>query len=300
MAAAMAFREFNGQCRVVPSLEFTAYMLPHLVGSRALVVGVTASGDTSRVVDALACARALGAHTIAITGNAQGAVGDVTQELIVFALADKEPCPATRSWQASLLALYLLAVRLGEIRGTPMDTGALVGELMGLAPALLDRPSGLERDLRMIADIVSRAPGSVVVGSGPNAGTARFCAAKFVEAIGRLAIGTDIEEWWHVERHLTGPDLPLFVLASPGPSRNRAFEIIAAAKPGWRVIAVADPTDDAIAAHAEWVLPVKSVTREAFSPILWHTFAPSIAAHAAEALGVPLFPGRAGASGVKQ
>ncbi len=130
----------------------------------------------------------------------------------------------------------------------------------------------------------------VMVGSGPSYGTALFSAAKVVEAAGILAIGQDLEEWWHIERFAYPVDMPVFVIAPPGRSYWRAGDLAATAHAlGRRVIAVTHKDDTEVTRHAHTVLPVQGQVREEFSPLLYHLFANYVAFYIAARLGRSLF-----------
>lgn len=126
----------------------------------------------------------------------------------------------------------------------------------------------------------------IMVGSGPSYGTALFSAAKMIEAAGVFAVGQDLEEWSHVERHAYPDDMPIFVIAPPGRSHQRATELAAQAhKLGRRVIAITNDDDTEISRHARAVLPVHGRTREEFSPLLYHPFAGYLACFLTQRLG---------------
>lgn len=140
----------------------------------------------------------------------------------------------------------------------------------------------------MIAD----TPTMVMVGSGPSYGTALFSAAKVIEAAGILAMGQDLEEWWHVERFAYPVDMPVFVIAPPGRSYWRAGDLAATARAlGRRVIAVTHKDDTEVTRHAHSVLPVQGEAREEFSPLLYPLFASDVASYLAARLGRSLFQG---------
>ena len=130
----------------------------------------------------------------------------------------------------------------------------------------------------------------VMVGSGPSYGTALFSAAKVVEAAGLLALGQDLEEWWHVERFAYPVAMPVFVIAPPGRSHWRAGDVAAIARGlGRRVIAVVHQDDTEVTRHAHIVLPVHGEVREEFSPLLYHLFASYVASYVTARLGRRLF-----------
>ncbi|WP_320064509.1 SIS domain-containing protein [Micromonospora sp. RTGN7] len=289
-AAELAFRTLGGvRCTPLSTLRFLAYGGTTPAGDdpgQTLVVGVSASGNTPLVVRSLEQARQRGAATLAVTGTQGSRVTTAAEQAVVVDVADRERSPGIRTYQANLLALLLLAVRLG---GSPEGDGH-VDEIASLGVLIDETLSASRAECRRVAGWCATAEGTMLLGSGPSYGTALYAAAKLVEAAGIGAAGQDVEEWCHVERFAYPVDAPLFVVAPPGRGHDRAAEVAQRAhKLGRRVVAVARPDDEAITAHAAAVLPVPGDVREEFSPLVYHGFASYLAAATAEALGRALF-----------
>ena len=87
------------------------------VDDDTLVVGISQSGETADTLGALRLARALGARTLAIT-NSPGS--QITREVdaVLYTHAGLEMgVAATKTFTTQLALLYLLALRIGELRG---------------------------------------------------------------------------------------------------------------------------------------------------------------------------------------
>jgi glucosamine--fructose-6-phosphate aminotransferase (isomerizing) len=99
-----------------------------------LVVGVSQSGETRDTIHAVRLARDSGARTIAIT-NMMGT--QITQEVerVLYTRAGIEMAvAATKTFTAQVTLLYLLALKLAEIRNTlpPEEIASLLGEVASL------------------------------------------------------------------------------------------------------------------------------------------------------------------------
>jgi len=285
-AAEMAFESLAGvACEPVSALRFAEYAAPWLPSApaRPLVIAISASGRTPRVVQAIEAARRQGALTVAITSTSDGPVTRAADRCLVFDLARPERSPGIRTYQASLLGLLLMAIRLAEARdrGEPRDR-ALRQELAAL-PAMVEATASAIKDrCRAVADMAADSPVLIMTGSGPSYGTALFSAAKMTEAAGVFAAGQDVEEWCHVETNAYPEDMPVFVIAPPGRSHWRAAELAAEARrQGRLVVAVTDAADTGVAARASAHLPVHGQVREEFSPLLYHVFASYLASYLA-------------------
>lgn len=244
-AAQMAFQTLAG-VHAVP-MAANAFVLDNglaLHRRPAALIAVSASGKTSRVVDALARASKHGMLSLSITGSAGGAVAQGAEAHLVVGLRHPEPAPGVRTFQASLLGLLLLAIRLGELNGalTPDSATRWISRLASLAELLDALPHKMQAASEALAHEVAASPFVFFVGSGPARGSAMHAAAKMIEASGRLAVACDSEEWWHIERFAQAGAAPLIVFAAEGESAARAVHLAErACALGRRVALVAPP-----------------------------------------------------------
>jgi glutamine---fructose-6-phosphate transaminase (isomerizing) len=112
-----------------------------------LVIGISQSGETADTLAALRKARECGATVLAIT-NVMGS--QITREAdgVLFTRAGLEiSVAATKTFVCQIAVIYLLALRLAELRGTlpPERIAALVGEIKRLPSAIAEvtgLPSG--------------------------------------------------------------------------------------------------------------------------------------------------------------
>lgn len=296
-AAEMAFEEIGAvTCEPLSALRFLHYGPSASVrpasASRTLVIAVSASGGTERVVQAVRTAKQCGAATLAVTGTPASPVTQAADHTLLVDLPRLERSPGIRTYQASLLGLLLIAIRLGQIRRARSagQSDGLCRELLALADVIDATTPAIKERCRDLANVIAGAPAMVMLGSGPSHGTALFCAAKMIEAAGVFTAGQDLEEWSHVECQAYPDDMPTFVIAPPGRSHWKAVEVAAHAhRLGRRVVAVAHEDDTAVLRHAHTALPVEGQVREEFSPLLYHLFASYLASFVTERLGRMLF-----------
>ena len=89
-----------------------------VLGPNTLVIGISQSGETADTLAALRLARESGAHTLAIT-NMMGTV--ITREVdsVLYTRAGLEMgVAASKTFTAQVVLLYLLALKLAQVRGT--------------------------------------------------------------------------------------------------------------------------------------------------------------------------------------
>jgi glutamine---fructose-6-phosphate transaminase (isomerizing) len=105
-----------------------------VVGPGDLVVGISQSGETADTLAAMRLARERGAAVLAVT-NVMGSQATRDADGVLFTRAGLEiGVAATKTFVSQVAAMYLLALRLAELRGTlPAERrAALVGELKHL------------------------------------------------------------------------------------------------------------------------------------------------------------------------
>jgi glutamine---fructose-6-phosphate transaminase (isomerizing) len=234
-----------------------------------------------------------GALAVAITGNPSSELAELGDKVLDVSIPDFAFAPGVRSYRMSLLALYLLAIRLGEVRDlySQDEANALREELKGTSDAIEATIEAVKDKTRELAEAVAEEKSFVFVGDGPNYATALFGAAKVIEAAGRHAMGQETEEWAHLQ-YFTSIDTvtPTFLISPGHRGHDRAAELVAPmSRVGRGIIAVVPEGDEAIAPKAKWVLPVAGDVREAFTPMVYPVASELFAAHLSDVVGEPFF-----------
>jgi glucosamine--fructose-6-phosphate aminotransferase (isomerizing) len=192
-----------------------------LVDGRTLAIAVTQSGETADTLGALREARRHGARTLAIC-NVVGSMATREADGTVYTHAGPEiGVASTKAFTTQLVAFALVAVHLGQVRGT-LDRG----EAAGLIGQLDRLPVGLEGVLKLdpaieaLARRVSRHDGFLYLGRGINYPIALEGALKLKEISYIHAEGYPAGEMKHGPIALIDEDLPVVAIA-PG---DRVFE----------------------------------------------------------------------------
>lgn len=268
------------------------YPLSHFPNN-PLVVGISVSGTVSRTREAMQLFKQRGLPTVAITANPASPLGQLCDKVIDCAVPDFPPAPGVRSYRMSLMALYLLAIRLGEVRDLYSQDVAngLRQELLQTADAIEATITAVHGKTRQLAEAVAHEKSFVFVGDGPNFATAMFGAAKVIEAAGVHAMGQESEEWAHLQYFSAVESTTPTFLISPGyRGHNRVGELMAPLKDiGRTTIAIVPEGDQLVAADANWVLPVVGNVSEIFTPMVYAVATELFAAHLSDVLGEPFF-----------
>lgn len=299
-AAAMALRHWTGLAvTALPAMEAARYLdsgRPPLAGRNRgmLVVAISSSGEPARVVEATRRLRAMGAMTVGVTANADSRLGRSAEKIIDISIPAAPSAPGTRSYVASLVGGYSLAIRIAEIlMCMTMDAAnALRAEMAAMGGAVGDAVAAARVACEQGTPDWAQVFAIDCLGSGPSYVSARYAAAKLVEAAGLHAVAQDTEEFHHLNFFVDDPgQVPAIVFApSSAEALSRQRELTDTLVELGRPAMVL--TDDPSIAGVDAVA-MPSV-REMFAPILHCGPAAIIAAHAARARAVPHYRGHQG------
>ncbi|HEY3228956.1 MAG TPA: SIS domain-containing protein [Roseiflexaceae bacterium] len=297
VAAELSFEQLAGiATEPLNAMQAGRYGAPYfekMFPRNPLVLGISVSGTVARTREALILARKEGALTVAITGNPAAPLAGIAERIFDCKVPDFAPAPGVRSYRISLLALYLLAIRLAEVRGrmTQDQASALRQQLKGTADTIEATVQSIGAKVRKLAESVADQTQFVFTGDGQNYASALFSAAKVIEAAGRHAIGQDTEEWAHLQYFVNvDTATPTFIISPGGRGHSRAGEMVEIMKRvGRTVVAVVPEGDQAIAGAADWVLPVVGQIPEIFTPMVYAVAGELFAAHLSDIVGEPPF-----------
>jgi glucosamine--fructose-6-phosphate aminotransferase (isomerizing) len=124
-----------------------------VVGEGDLVVGITQSGETADTLAAMRLAREAGAKVLAVT-NIMGSQATRDADAVLYTRAGLEiGVAATKTFVAQVAAMYLLGLRLAELRGTlePARLAELVAELKSLPSRIEETLAAVEGPVRAVS-----------------------------------------------------------------------------------------------------------------------------------------------------
>ena len=229
-----------------------------LAGPGDLVLGITQSGETADTLAAMRVARERGAHVVAVT-NIMGSQATRDADGVLYTRAGLEiGVAATKTHTAQVMALSLLALKLGRLRWALTAAGTL-----DLAEELRRIPDAVE------AYLASGSPASVLEVAG------RYADRPFFLYLGRhVGVPVSFEgalklkeisyvpteaypagEMKHGPIALLEEDSPVVVVATDGHVFDKVISNIQEVRArGARVIAVATEGNEEISQHADDVL----------------------------------------------
>jgi len=230
-----------------------------VVGPGDLVIGISQSGETADTLAAMRLARERGAKVLAIT-NARSSQATRDADGVLFTRAGMEiGVAATKTFVCQVAVMYLLAIRLAELRGTVSSEriAELVKELQRLPHSIDELLGRVEPQIEAIADRFWEAEFFLYIGRHVGLPVALEGALKLKEI---SYISTDAYaagEMKHGPIALLSEKTPVICVATDSPVLEKVISNIQEVRArGAHVIAVTTDGDDRVAHHADATIPI--------------------------------------------
>jgi glucosamine--fructose-6-phosphate aminotransferase (isomerizing) len=230
-----------------------------VVGPGDLVIGITQSGETADTLAAMRLARERGARVLTIT-NIMGSQATRDADGVLFTRAGLEiGVAATKTFVCQVACMYLLGLRLAELRGTlaAERRAELVTQLKRLPHSTAELLADGTQTIDRTAEAHHKAEFFLYLGRHVGLVVCLEGALKLKEI---SYIATDAYaagEMKHGPIALLDQDTPVVVVATESPVLEKVVSNMQEVRArGAHVIAVGTEGDESIAAHAEEVLTV--------------------------------------------
>jgi glutamine---fructose-6-phosphate transaminase (isomerizing) len=228
-----------------------------VVGPGDLVIGISQSGETADTLAAMRTARERGAAVLAVT-NIMGSQATRDADGVLYTRAGLEiGVAATKTFLSQVAAMYLIALRLAELRHTlaPEALRGSIRELKHLPHLIAELLDGGGEAIKEIAQRAYTADFFLYLGRHVGLPVALEGALKLKEI---SYIATDAYaagEMKHGPIALLDESTPVVVVANESPVLEKVISNIQEVRArGARVIAVATEGDARIAEHADEVI----------------------------------------------
>ena len=224
--AAGAFWKFAGlDASDVDSLEFILTDRPYDL-SRLAFFAYSGSGSTVDSIRAARKAREARAYTLAFTSIADSPITQVCEDTLVTAGGFDTGGSDTFHYTARLAASLLLALALGERRQPQaLDYAAVRRELLEIPDRFATVFDGVDARCHTLARRHKGRRAVLVVGSGPNLGTAEEIALKYDEMCHIPAKAMCPGRYIHGAIGLTDEQILTVLVAPPGPAYPQMVDI---------------------------------------------------------------------------
>ena len=217
MCAEVWFARLAGRrLRAVQAMQLSRETYMSLT-PRSVVVAVSHSGTTARVLEAARAARSRGAFVVAVTANPDSELARCADLWIDNSVRDERSNCRTASFQAVSLLMRMLAEQLG----TPDGSRA-----RSFDPTLLEPYVNASR--RQIADIADASlTGNhwIFTGSGLGLAAAEYGMAKAYEAASLPAHSVEMEQFIHCEIFTVREGTNVVIICPAGRTTSRAVEL---------------------------------------------------------------------------
>jgi glucosamine--fructose-6-phosphate aminotransferase (isomerizing) len=235
-----------------------------LVDKDTLCVAVSQSGETADTLGSFREAKTRGARGLAICNVVGSAIAREADDVLYTHAGPEIGVASTKAFTTQLAAFFLLAVRLGRLRGTvTAEQGRRHLEALFEVPMLVERVLKYEDLIKQAAYKFSHARDLLFLGRGPQYPVALEGALKLKEISYIHAEGYAAGEMKHGPIALIDEDMPVMVMAprdsaaEAGVNYEKILGNIQEVRArGGRVIAIHSEGDAQVPKLAEAAIPV--------------------------------------------
>lgn len=234
-----------------------------------LVIGVSQSGETADTLTAIKQAKARGSHILIITNRPDSAMAREADSLIPVNAGIEVSVAATKSYIAQLMAFYLLALYMSEIKGR-IDLSTLTSlkaELM-ILPQKIEQILAGKDEIKAVAKFYANTKDFIYIARGINFPTALEGALKLKEISYINATGYPAGELKHGPIAMLDETMPVLSILMNGYVYEKLLSNSEEAKArNARMIALTNSKDEKLKDLFEHIIRVPDV-QELFSPII--------------------------------
>jgi glucosamine--fructose-6-phosphate aminotransferase (isomerizing) len=262
---------FEDAARTPVEVEYASefrYRNP-VINEKDVVIAISQSGETADTLAAIKLAKESGAFVFAIC-NVVGS--SIAREAHTGAYTHAGPeigVASTKAFTTQITLLMLLALRMGQLRGTLTDEDFdRVTSQMEALPKWIEKVLQMDQSIAKIAEIYKDAANFLYLGRGYNFPVALEGALKLKEISYIHAEGYPAAEMKHGPIALIDKNMPVVVVATKKGHYEKVVSNIQEIKSrDGKIIAVVTQGDTSVRALADHVIEIPDVT-EALTPIL--------------------------------
>ena len=233
-----------------------------VVGPGDLVIGISQSGETADTLAAMRLARERGVKVLAVA-NVMGSQATRDCDGVLFTRAGLEiGVAATKTFLCQVAVIYLLGLRLAELRGTlePARLAELVSEIKRLPHCIDEVLKGVEQPVRDVAEVYWQSEFFLYIGRHVGLPVALEGALKLKEISYVATDAYAAGEMKHGPIALLDESTPVVCVASDSPVLEKVMSNMQEVRArGARVIAIATVGNERIAQAADAVISLPAI-----------------------------------------
>jgi glucosamine--fructose-6-phosphate aminotransferase (isomerizing) len=227
-----------------------------ILDEHCLVVPVSQSGETADTLAALRQGRVSGSRILSICNVRDATIARESDDVLYTHAGPEIGVASTKAFTTQIVALYLLALKLGLARGRlgPNEARGHIRDLMSL-PRLVEHTIELDEHIRGIAQKFFHATDFLFLGRGIMCPIALEGALKLKEISYIHAEGYAAGEMKHGPIALIDAEMPVVIIANKSPVYDKVISNLEQVRSREGVvIAVATEGDDEISEKANEVI----------------------------------------------
>ncbi len=258
----------------------------NITGKNSLTIGLSQSGETADTLTAIRQSKEKGSHILIITNRVDSTMAREADSLLPINAGIEVSVAATKSYTAQLLALYLLALNLAEVKKSLSN-----GKLSSLKEELLKTPQQIEimlsnkKSIQKCARKYYDTRDFIYIARGINFPAALEGALKLKEISYINATGYPAGELKHGPIAMLDNTIPVLSILVPGTVYEKVLSNSEESKArDASIIAVTSSDDEKLESIFDYIIKIPQ-TDELISPIITTVPLQLLAYYIAEFLG---------------
>ncbi|MFK7755539.1 MAG: glutamine--fructose-6-phosphate transaminase (isomerizing) [Flavobacteriales bacterium] len=262
---------FEDLARIPVEVEYASefrYRNP-IINEGDIVIAISQSGETADTLAAIKLAKDRGAHIFGVCNVVGSTISRETHSGAYTHAGPEIGVASTKAFTAQVTVLTLMALTVAQKKGTISDERfhRLIAELHSIPEKV---QSVLEKNdkIEFIADIYQKANNALYLGRGYSFPVALEGALKLKEISYIHAEGYPAAEMKHGPIALIDEEMPVFVIATQGPSYEKVVSNIQEVKARkGKIIAIITQGDVEVKAMADHFIEIPN-TDEVLMPLI--------------------------------
>lgn len=183
--------------------------------SRALVIGVSQSGEGMDINQVLESAKKSGAYTLGITNEAGSTMAEIADETLLIHAGREKSVAATKTYTGQMLHFYFLAAQLAQNKIDVEKIPAFAAEALDLRP-----------EVEKLVERYVFMENCVVVGRGMNYGNSYELALKLMETCYVVAERFSSADFFHGPLAIVERRFPVILFAPSGVTKKSSIDLL--------------------------------------------------------------------------
>lgn len=233
------------------------------------VIAISQSGETADTLAAIQMAKKCGAFVYGVCNVVGSSIARATDSGTYIHVGPEIGVASTKAFTGQVTVLTMLALAMGQLRGTVKDEDAVkITDALRSLPKLIRQTLKLNDEIEKLSGIYTYVHNFLYLGRGYNYPSALEGALKLKEISYIHAEGYPAAEMKHGPIALVDHELPTVVIAPNDELHEKIISNIQQVKArGGSVIAIVTKGDKTIAEIADHILEIPEVP-ESISPVI--------------------------------